>query len=67
MDFLRIDTESDKEHHNLILAQTGLIEKILSVMDIDSCNAKYTPDEKNHYIKMRKANRALKIKSIDIS
>ena len=44
--FLGINIERDKENNTLTMTQTGLIERILTDMDMDTCNLKYTPVDK---------------------
>ena len=45
--FLGIDISRDKENKSLTMTQTGLIERILTAMDMEDCNLKFTPAEKD--------------------
>ena len=45
--FVEINIERDKDKHKLKLFQMGIIERFLLAVDMDSCNSKYTPFEKD--------------------
>ena len=45
--FLGINIERDKENNTLTMTQTGLIDRILTAMDLETCNPTYTPAEKD--------------------
>jgi hypothetical protein len=44
--FLGINITRDKNNDSLTLTQTGLIERILTAMEMEDCNTKYTPADK---------------------
>ena len=44
---LGIQIERDSTNNTLTMTQTGLIDRILVVMDMEDCNLKYTPVEKD--------------------
>ena len=37
----------DPANNAIIMTQTGLIDRILAAMDMEDCNLKYTPVEKD--------------------
>ena len=45
--FLGINISRDKANNSLTMTQTGLIKRILAAMDMEDCNMKYTPAEKD--------------------
>ena len=45
--FLGINISRDANNKSLSMTQTGLIERILTAMDMEDCNLKYTPAEKD--------------------
>ena len=45
--FLGIHIISDEHNNSLTMTQTGLIERILAAMDMEDCNHKYTPADKD--------------------
>ena len=45
--FLGINITRDEQNNSLTMTQTGLIEQILSAMDMEDCNHKYTPADKD--------------------
>ena len=51
VDFLGINIARDENNNSLTLAQTSLIERILTTMAMDDCNTKYTPADKDSLCK----------------
>jgi hypothetical protein len=45
--FLGIQIVRDAENHIITMTQTGLIDRILAAMEMENCNMKYTPAEKD--------------------
>ena len=45
--FLGINISRGDENNSLIMTQTGLIERILTAIDMEDYNLKYTPAEKD--------------------
>ena len=46
-DFLGFQMERDEDNNTLTMTQSGLIDRILVAMDMQGCNLKYAPTEKD--------------------
>ena len=45
--FLGIQIVHDPKNNTITMTQTGLIDKVLASTDMEDCNLKYTPAEKD--------------------